>query len=232
VSRFTAEEYESIYAGFEAAISRYDCGQYCAPHNGGEPVCCSTKNAIPIATIEEWKFLKSRTDLWRLYQPRTADERKIKEELPSNCRTLECKGAAFCERGNRTLSCRSFPFFPYITKGYEFMGLAYYWHFEDRCWVINNLQIVEREFINEFVSTFELLFRRVPGELEVFRDHSASMRRVFSRQGRTIPLIGRDYHYYEVLPGTGEIRPAKVEEFQKYGPYQEPISPPRHEDTK
>jgi hypothetical protein len=220
VSSIKSEEYESIYAGFEAAISRYDCGQYCSPHNGGEPVCCSTKNAIPIATVEEWKFLKSRTDLWHIYQPRTKTERKIKEELPHDCRTLECKGAAFCERHNRTLSCRTFPFYPYITKGYGFAGLAYYWHFEDKCWVMSNLQIVEREFVREFVSTFELLFRRVPGELEVFRDYSASMRRAFSRWKRNIPLIGRDGGYFEVLPNTGEIRPAKVEDFLKHGPYK------------
>jgi hypothetical protein len=87
--------------------------------------------------------------------------------------------------------------------------------------VISNLQIVEGEFVAEFVSTFELLFRRVPGELEVFRDYSASMRRVFSRQGRTIPLIGRDHHYYKVIPKSGEIKPTSVDNFSKYGPYRE-----------
>lgn len=213
------QEYESIYAGFQSAISRYDCGQHCAPHHGGEPVCCTTRHAIPVTTVEEWKFLKSRTDLWHIYQPRTQAERKVKEDLPHNCRALECKGAAFCEREHRALSCRTFPFFPYITKGYEFAGLAYYWQFEELCWVISNLQIVEQQFAREFVSTFELLFRRTPGELETFRDHSASMRRAFSRTKRTIPLIGRDGGYFEVIPGTGEIRPAKVEDFAKHGSY-------------
>ncbi len=213
------EEYESIYAGFQSAISRYDCGQYCAPHNGGEPVCCSTKHAIPIATVGEWKFLKLHTDLWHIYQPQTQAERKVKEDLPHNCRALECKGAALCEREHRTLSCRTFPFFPYITRDSDFVGLTYYWQFADLCWVISNLQIVEREFVREFVSTFELLFRRIPDEIETFRDHSASMRRVFSRQKRMIPLIGREGGYFEVLPGTGEIRPARVEDFAKHGPY-------------
>ena len=88
VSSIKSEEYEAIYSGFEAAISRYDCGQYCSPHNGGEPVCCSTKNAIPVATVEEWKFLKSRSDLWHIYQPNTKAERKIKDELAHDCRVL------------------------------------------------------------------------------------------------------------------------------------------------
>jgi hypothetical protein len=82
------------------------------------------------------------------------------------------------------------------------------------------LQIVEREFVDEFVSTFEQLFRRVPGELETFRDYSATMRRAFSRTKRAIPLLGRDGGYLEVIPGTGEIRPAQVENFPKHGPYE------------
>jgi Fe-S-cluster containining protein len=219
VPYITPEEYESIYAGFDSPVSRFDCGQYCAPHNDGTPVCCSTQHAVPVARVEEWKFLKAHTDLWHIYQPGTKAGRTIKEDLPYDCRALECKGAACCERQHRSLSCRTFPFFPYITKAYEFAGLAYYWNFEDRCWVISNLQIVERPFIDEFVSTFELLFRRIPGELETFRDYSATMRRAFSRLKRAIPLIGREGGYFEVIPGTGEIRPAQVENFPKHGPY-------------
>lgn len=214
------EEYESLYAGFESPVSKFDCGQYCAPHNNGQPVCCSTTHCIPVAPREEWKFLQTRSDLWHKYKPQTAGEKKLKDELPSDIFLIECKGAALCERENRSLSCRTFPFFPYITKDYGFVGLSYYWYFEDLCWVMSNLQVVEKPFLDEFVSTFELLFRKVPGELETFRDYSATMRRVFSRQKRTIPLIGRDGHYYEVVPSTGEVRPADVEKFAKHGPYQ------------
>ena len=214
------EEYESIYGGFESPISKFDCGQYCAPHNGGQPVCCTTTHCIPVARREEWNFLRSRSDLWHKYKPRTKAEQAVKAELPRDIFLIECKGAAHCERENRSLACRAFPFFPYVTKGYEFVGLTYYWHFEDLCWVISNLQIVEREFLDECVSTFDLLFRRIPGELEVFRDYSASMRRAFSRMKRMIPLLRRDGRYAEVIPGTGEIRAARVEIFAKHGPYQ------------
>lgn len=164
--------------------------------------------------------MQSRSDLWHKYKPKTQGEQKIKDDLPRNICLIECKGAAQCERENRSLSCRAFPFFPYITKDYSFVGLSVYWHFEELCWVMSNLQVVEREFINEFVSTFELLFRRVPGELETFRDYSASMRRAFSRMKRTIPLVGRDGYYYDIAPRTGKLTPVKVETFAKFGPYQ------------
>lgn len=215
------EEYESIYAGFEAPVSKYDCGRYCAEHNDGVPVCCSTKHCIPVARREEWDFLQTRSDLWHRYKPRTADEKKIKDELPRSILLIECKGAAACERENRSLSCRAFPFFPYVTRDYNFVGLTVYWHFEELCWVMSNLQIVERPFLNEFVSTFDLLFRRIPGELENFRDYSATMRRAFSRMKRTIPLLGRDGFHYEVTPKTGDLHPVGVETFAKHGPYQD-----------
>lgn len=214
------EEYESIYAGFEAPVAQFDCGQYCAPHNGGTPVCCSTAHCIPVVRRDEWKFLQSRSDLWHRYKPGDRAEQKIKDDLPRDILMIECKGAALCERENRSLSCRAFPFFPYVTRDYNFVGLTYYWHFEDLCWVISNLGIVERPFLDEFVSTFDLLFRRIPGELETFRDYAATMRRAFSRMGRTIPVLGRDGHYYSVTPRTGELQPARVEAFGKHGPYQ------------
>jgi len=218
--RLKSDLYESLYAGFNAPISRFDCGKMCAPHNGGEPVCCNTQFAIPVSTIEEWTFLKSRSEMWHSYKPRDEAERKVKEALPRYCKMMECNGASRCERDNRALSCRAFPFFPYVTKEYEFVGLTYYWTFEETCWVISNLQVVDKGFVSEFISTFDYIFRKVADELEIFRDHSASMRRVFSRRGTRIPLIGRDANYYEVLPKTGEIQPTKVEAFEKFGVYK------------
>jgi len=44
----TPDLYARVYASFDAPVTRFDCGQMCSPHNGGEPVCCSTKHAVPI----------------------------------------------------------------------------------------------------------------------------------------------------------------------------------------
>ena len=43
---------------------------------------------------------------------------------------LACQGPAHCQRPFRALSCRQFPFFPYITADDRFIGLAYEWEFE------------------------------------------------------------------------------------------------------
>ena len=213
-------DFRAIYQRFQAAVSRYDCGRFCAPLNHGNPVCCDTNHAIPVVDKTEYRLLKSRTDLWGPYKPTDADSRKIVETLHKSCTAIECKGAMHCERDNRTLACRAFPFYPYITRDGELVGLATYWIFADRCWLISNMQVVEQQFVQEFVAAYELVFKRDPEEREVMRAQSANHRRTFSRRQRIIPLIGRDGGYLKVIPYTGEILPADPKEFVKSRTYE------------
>ena len=216
----TPDLYARLFAAFEAPVARFDCGRMCAPHNGGEPVCCSTKHAVPIVDRAEFSLLRARSDLWRRYRPDDAAGRKIVDELHGSCVAIECKGARQCERENRSLSCRAFPFFPYFPRGAErFVGLAAYWDFEDRCWVISNLGVADATFVREFIAAYEALFALDPEERGAFRDQSAAMRRTFSRWRRPIPLIGRDGGYFKILRG-GRIVPTDVETFRKHGPYR------------
>ncbi len=210
-----------VHERFTAPVSqRYDCGRMCAPLNGGEPVCCTTDNAVPVVERAEYKYLKKRTDLWRGFKPTDAASRQIVDELAPSCLAIECKGAAHCEREHRTVACRSFPFFPYFTKEKEIIGLSYYWTFEDRCWVISNLQIVEQEFVDQLIEAYVYIFEHDEDEEEAYIDQSASMRRVFSRSGRVIPIIGRDGKIYKILPKSGgKIIDANIEEFAALEPF-------------
>jgi hypothetical protein len=218
--RIEPDDFRQIYDAFQAPVSRYDCGRHCAPLNGGEPVCCSTRNAIPVVQKAEWRLLKSRTDMWRPFKPYDAASRRIVKELSSDCAAIECRGARHCERDNRSLACRAFPFCPYITREGAFIGLATYWIFEDHCWVISNMAVVDPAFVREFVAGYELLFEKDPEEFKTFRDYSATMRRTFSRKKRAIPLIGRDGGYLKVLPHGRGIVPVDPAKLPKHGPYR------------
>ncbi len=205
-------DYAEIYHRFQAPISKiYDCGKKCAPLNGGQPVCCEAKNAIPIVEHSEWRLLKSRTNMWRKFKPADAAERKEVADLKgSDCRAIECNGAAHCERDNRALACRSFPFFPYFNPAKELVGLSHYWTFEGQCWVISNITIVEQPFIDQFIATHEFLFKQDDAWRETYIDQSANMRRVYSRRGERFPVAGRDGKYFWVLPKSGgQMVPAK-----------------------
>lgn len=219
--RITPQDFAKLYRGYDANLAKVDCGRKCAPLNNGQPVCCTTDNAIPVVERAEFELLKSRTDLWFRYKPNDAAARKIVNDLPRSSCAVECKGAAFCERDNRTIACRSFPFFPYITREGEFVGLTYYWVFEDRCWIISNMQVVERSFVDQMIATFERIFKLDENEYETMKDHSASMRRVFSRHKKFIPVIGRDGGYFKVMPHSdGSLKPCDADEFRKFGPYK------------
>ena len=102
----------------------------------------------------------------------------------------------------------------------DFIGLAYYWIFEDRCWVISNLAIVEPGFVAECVAAYERMFAVDQEEFETYCEHSAQMRRVFSRWRRIIPLVARDGGFLAVKPHGGGIVPADPAKFRKHGPYR------------
>ncbi|HLT78835.1 MAG TPA: hypothetical protein VKZ87_15740 [Ferrovibrio sp.] len=219
--RITPQDFASLYEQYNANLAFVDCGRKCAPLNKGNPICCDTENAIPVVDKAEFELLKSRTDLWFRYKPNDAASRKIVKELTSSACAIECKGAAFCERDNRTIACRSFPFYPYLDKAGNFIGLTYYWDFEDRCWIISNLQVVEQKFVQQMIAAFERIFKLDPDEYQTMKDHSANMRRVFSRQGKIIPVLHRDGRYYKIKPGSnGALTPCTPAEYKKFGPYK------------
>lgn len=200
--------YDSYYPSFNTPISDIDCGQFCASRNPrGVPFCCDTRHAVPTAYIDEWEYLQANTDLWHLWQGRTpAETRRVQDETPENMLLLECKGHLACERAYRTITCRAFPFFPYITRDDWFIGMTYYWQYEYACWVINNLRIVTQQYRTEFITAFDEILDCIPGEREGYRALSSSMRRVFSRWKRAIPLLHRNGGFYKVTPRNGRVR--------------------------
>lgn len=212
-------DFASLYEGFTAPVSRFDCGRKCAPLNGGEPVCCTTQNAVPVVHKVEFELLKTRSDLWKRFKPYDYATKQIVEELTPDCCAIECKGGRFCERENRTIACRGFPFYPYLTRQKEFVGIGTYWVFEDRCWMMSNLEIVDRTFVEQFVATYEALFVKDPGEFKTYVDFSASARRVYSRWKREIPLLGRSGELLIVEPSSGAIRKGKTKDFPKVAPF-------------
>jgi hypothetical protein len=84
---------------------------------------------------------------------------------------------------------------------------------------MSNMQVVEQDFIEEFIIAYEMVFEKDSYERKVMREQSANHRRRFSRLNRIIPLIGRAGGFFKVMPYTGEIRPAKIAEFKKQGPF-------------
>lgn len=229
-NRITSEEYKQIYKNFNAPITALDCGKRCAPYNvGGKPFCCDICHAVPTAYDNEWVYLEPNTDLWHPWKAEScvdsAEEAEqeydsLKKETPDNMVLLECMGPDACQRNYRTLTCRQFPFFPYINLMGEFLGMSYYWTYEETCWVISNLQVVTEEYLQEFIQTFELIFSRMPEELETYQYHSTYMRDEFNKMQRKLPLLHRDGTFYHINARTERLRQLKTNKLPKFGPYK------------
>jgi hypothetical protein len=217
-----ALDFWHLYGNFDAPISAFDCGDRCSPYNERSvPFCCDTRHAVPTAYEPEWQFLLENTNLWHAYQSGnqeyTAELRRL---LPDGQVLIECLGHRLCQRSYRSVVCRSFPFFPYITRQGEFVGLSYYWEYEDRCWVISNLHVITQEYRSQFLGAYEELFRKIPDELNNFRAYSTRMRRVFGRRNRAIPLLHRNGFCYKVAPGNGRMRRVESLSYPKFGMYK------------
>lgn len=222
MSLIKPEDFANLYAAFQAPIFAFDCGRKCAPHNArGVPFCCDTRHAVPTAYDAEWHYLRRNTDLWHLWDSQDKVlKARLQDETPDGMRLIECLGHQHCQRGFRALTCRQFPFFPYLTSSAEFIGLSYYWEYEDRCWVISNLHVVTSQYRQQFIQTFDRLFAAMPQEVESYRYHSELMRDEFNQVRRAIPLLHRNGFAYKISTHNERMRRVPVDKLPKFGPYK------------
>ncbi len=226
ISELRSDQLRELYDGFDSPIASLDCGRKCAPHNpSGKPFCCDICHAVPAAYKSEWKYFREHTGLWHEYRGdecKAGDgtKERLKDETPKNMVLLACLGPDQCQRNFRALSCRQFPFFPYVTSDYRFLGLAYEWEFEDRCWVVSNLQRVTQRYRLGFVATYDRLFALFQDELENYAYHSEQMRAHFTKQKHRFALLHRNGGYYLVGPRDERMRRVEAASLRKFGFYQ------------
>lgn len=222
MSELSCYDYPKFYQEFDLPVTETDCGQRCASYNEGrKPFCCDTRHAVPTAYLSEWEFLQANTDLWHFWEAEECKEtRRLNAQTPPGQVLIECKGHILCQRPYRSMTCRAFPFFPYISREKEFLGLSYYWDYEDRCWVISHLDQVTLAYRKSFIATYSRLFALQPSEFETFRHHSAMMRKIFGRKRRAIPLLHRNGKFYKISPHNGRMRAIHASQLGQYGPYK------------
>lgn len=214
------------YDRFNAPVTDVDCGRMCAPHNpSGKPFCCDICHAVPAVYHQEWAYLEPHTNLWHPWRGDecpgdSGDPDLLRAETPAAMRLLACLGPDRCQRDFRALSCRQFPFFPYVTSDDRFIGLAYEWAFESTCWVISNLARVTQTYRREFVQVYDDLFDLWPDEYESYAILSEQMREHFAAQKRRIPILHRNGGYYLLSPESERLRRVPPEAFRRFGPYR------------
>lgn len=98
-----------------------------------------------------------------------------------------------------------FPVDPYFLKDGTFFGLAYYWEYKGRCWILDRHDLVQPDFIDGFVKGWEIVFDKLGVERDFFKSYSATARGAHTRMGRPFVVIGRDRKAYLKPPGDVEL---------------------------
>jgi hypothetical protein len=216
-----------LYDRFDAPVTAFDCGQKCAPHNpSGKPFCCDICHAVPAAYRPEWEYLQRNTGLWRPWRgdecpSDPGDPAELLADTPDHMLLLACLGPSRCQREFRLISCRQFPFFPYVSSDDRFLGLAYEWEFEGVCWVISHLGEVTGGYREEFVRLYDELFARSQEEFEGYAAKSEELRAYFAARKRRFPLLHRGGGYYLVSPGNERMQRVSPERLRRFGPYRQ-----------
>lgn len=219
----------ALFDDFNSPIAKLDCGKKCAPHNPNKiPFCCDITHAVPAAYKSEWDYLRATTDLWRLYHAdeKTASRDKdagravADSDLPSGMVLLACLGPDRCQRDFRALSCRAFPFFPYISSDYRILGLACEWEFDSVCWVISNLHAVTDTYRAEFLRAFDNLLAAFDDIFENYAIHSERLRAEYCSRRKRFPLLHRNGRAYLVSPRNERMQRADVSSLPKFGFYK------------
>lgn len=202
----SAPDFENLYRGFASPITALDCGKLCAPINPtGKPFCCDICQAVPVAYKPEWRFLREKTKLWHVWRgdecaEKICDPSVLEEDTPEHLLLLACDGPDHCLRDYRTISCRQFPFFPYITSDFRFIGLTLDWEFHGKCWILDHLEQVTGQYRQEFVHTFDRIFSVWRDDLESYHDLSEEAREYYQSSGKPMPLLHRDGQNYLLNP--------------------------------
>jgi hypothetical protein len=216
------DRFRSLYQIFSSPLAEIDCGDKCGPHNDyGVPVCCDIQQVVPSAYQEEWAYLQRNTRLWRSWVcPDPGEIRELQNSLQEGQVLIQCQGYQKCQRDFRSLTCRAFPFYPYIDGQGDMIGLAYYRDFREKCWVISNLDIVSQEYKIEFRNAFLRIFEIFPEGRAGYQDLSAYFTEQANQAGED--LIVLDFNGSVLLVETGKRGQIKgsYADLAAFGPFE------------
>lgn len=185
--------WKKLYDAYSANVTGFNCGELCAPGNNGIPVCCVNQDHQPVLFRDELKWLRTRTNLWHKRPATTRKLKKMDAEIENYICYADCKGIAHCERRNRSLTCRFFPFEPYFDEKGQFKGLTWMYRAEDSCPLIGKpKKQINSRYIAQSINVWKKIFLAYPGEVECYIEESKKLRKWFGAIKRKI-VIFADY---------------------------------------
>ena len=184
-------DWGALYRGFTAPVTRINCGALCSKNNNGTPVCCNNNLHVPILFADELRWhTTSKNSLWHKRRSKTAFDKKQAAECADYIKYCHCNGAQKCRRSLRSLTCRFFPFEPYIAEDGTFVGITYLYRAGNDCPLVDNPAIdVTKAYVRQSIKIWRRIFDFFPDEFELYVEESRKLRRLFKKQNRIIKVF-------------------------------------------
>ena len=213
--------FRELHSGFDMPLCEIDCGLKCGPYNDyGVPICCDIHLVIPSAFELEWCYLKENTDLWRPWSSADQYAEELEEEILDGQVLIQCKGYQECQREFRTLTCRAFPFYPYLNSKGHLQGMSYYPEFRFGCWILSNLDVVSKSFKMAFQRAFQHVFELYPDYRQNYIDYSGYERQKAADESEMVVLLGFSGDVHLIDPLTEEEYPVQYKDLKAFGPFE------------
>jgi hypothetical protein len=214
--------FRRLYQSFSSPTTGIDCGEKCGPYNDyGVPVCCDIHQVVPSAFEEEWKYLRSKTKLWRQWDSSSTPKGKeLLRGLESGQVPLQCLGYQHCQRQFRTITCRAFPFLPYLDKKGKFIGFTYYPDYREQCWIISNLSLITLEYKKEFQGCFREILKLYPIMKVNYQKYSDYLRILSDSEAVDLVYLDFDDRVFKIDPSSDHPEEITYDDLQSFGPFK------------
>jgi hypothetical protein len=218
----SVSNFQRLYKDFSSPITGVDCGLKCGPYNDyGIPICCDICQVVPSAFEEEWRYLESETDLWSRWEgSSTSEGKELLQELERGQIPLQCLGHEHCQRQFRTITCRAFPFLPYMDSRGKFVGFTYYPDYRELCWIISNLSLVTLAYKKEFQRCFQEIFEYFPEMKKNYQEYSAYLRDMIPSKDNDLVFFDFIGRVFQINPSKGIPQEVSYQDLQSFGPFE------------
>jgi len=175
-----------FYKLLNIPATNFDCGLYCS--NNNNPICCDQSKVIPVLYKNEFKYLE-KSKMWKKFIPKTKRDYYLYNSCGEDEIMANCQGSLNCIREYRSLICRTFPFYPYIDKNKNFLGLTYNYEFDNKCILISKPYLINKTFIQKSIKLWTIVFSKDINEFYAYQEVSRKIEKNRKKYNKMIEVF-------------------------------------------
>ncbi len=188
--KLTEKQLKRFYRLLSVRMTDFDCGSKCAPENNGVPYCCDREQVTPVLFRDEYRWHRKRGAFWKKMPIKTKKDKKLVEETCTYNVFSLCPGGESCRRTLRSLSCRMFPFEPFLDEGGTVTGLVYQDGENERCPLVGKpRRLYNQAYISNAIRVWQELVDTFPEEKEMYLRESRRRKRLATRKGKPLTIF-------------------------------------------